>query len=231
MSTGPWEVVIMRFNPGLSLLFLLLLPVAAAAEPDPNRLFNEALELAKKGATMDAVSIWLDVLQRVESRYRPSVHKALGMGYGKLGHAPEASYHLSRFLDTRMKAESTNVRERLSTIEDKLAGDHRRVTVACEPRGSVVYLDGEGKGVAYPCPLTWWFPLSKLQVRVEQVGYLPAVVELEVGEGGHQQLVTAVLRPTEKPEKMGAARIGEVAGRIRRAAMNGHLTLLRKLVR
>lgn len=213
------------------IVFLLIQPASAGPPPDPNRLFNEALELAKKGATMDAVSIWLDVLQQVELRYRPSVHKALGMGYGKLGSGPESAYHLARFLDTRMKAENPKTRQRLASIEEDLKKGHRKVTIACTPADAAVYLNKEGKGVAYPCPLAWWFPIGKQQVRVERVGYLPAMLVLNITKDGHQQLQTVVLEPTERTAEMGSSQVAEVSGRIKSAARNGHLTLLRKLIK
>lgn len=200
----------------------------AAGEPDPNRLFNQALKLAQQGNTEKAVVIWHDVLDRVEPRYRPSVHKALGLGYGKLGRLPEAAYHIQRFLESQMDAEAADVRQRLSEIEVALAADHFKVTVGCQPAGAYVYLQPGEEAIPYPCPLAWWFEKGKHKLLISAAGFEPGTVEFDTAADSAQQLVTVVLN------RLGEGRSGpnaeEITRKLRQAAKAGHTSVVRKLV-
>jgi hypothetical protein len=213
------------------LMLGLLSSSTASAKPNPNELFNQALDLARKGATSDAVDMWLEVLGAVEARYQPSVHQALGMGYGSQGMYPEAAYHISLFLQTRMEAEATETRERLKSIEGDLQKTHRKVTIACEPGEATVFLNETGDGTGYTCPFAWWFANGSHVIRAEKVGYLPVVAEVDVSSADHQQLQTVVMEPAEPLAKESTAEQMKTIGRIRKAAKNGHEQLLRKLAR
>jgi hypothetical protein len=231
MNSAPKrEAATMRRLSGTLLAMLVLAlaaPAAAQEQRDPNQLFNEALDLAREGKTEAAIGLWRTVLEQVEPRFRPSVHRALGLGYGKLGKLPEAAYHLGRFLYTRMASESRKTRDRLAEIEAQLGADHRRVTLACDPGDAVVYLDEQGEGSAYPCPVTWWFPAGRHKVRVARVGYASRVAEIDLTKPAPQQLWTLALEPVKAaPREVDR---GDFARRVYKAARAGHATLLAEL--
>ncbi len=177
----------------LVLLLCLAAPGAALAEDDPNALFNQALELAQDGKTEQAIGLWLKVLHKVEDRFRPSVHRTLGLGFGKLGRLPEAAYHLRKHLETRLEAQSKKTRQKLAAIEEKLATTHFLMTIACEPADAAVHLNEDGTGTGYSCPLKWWFPKGRHAVRVARVGYRHSITDITVQEGQEARLHTVSL--------------------------------------
>ena len=213
----------------LVLLALLTCSYAAfAGEPDPNSMFNKALELAKRGKTDKAVEIWQNVLEKVEPRYRPSVHKALGMGYGKMGRLPEAAFHVRRFLESQMEAEAQSTREKLAAIEERLATTHRKRTIGCKPSQAFVYVGLGENEVPYSCPLTWWFKKGKHEIQVSKVGYRPETAVVDATEESLQELVTVVLQPagdSGPPEK----KLAEMAHRVKLAAKAGHMSVVRRM--
>ena len=207
---------------------ILISGFATAGEPDPNSLFNDALVLAKEGKTEQAVAIWMNVLHKVEPKFQPSVHRALGLGFGKLGRMPEAAYHIGRFLDTQMEAEALKTRAKLVHIEEELAKTHRKVMVACEPTDSFVYLSLTGDAAPYPCPLEWWFEVGEHEIQAARVGYRPSTAKIELAGKSPQRLYTVVLEPTKETAHKGID-AGEIIFRIGRAAKAGHLSVIRQL--
>jgi hypothetical protein len=171
--------------------------LAEDAEDDPNALFNQALDLAQDGKTEQAIGLWLQVLDKVEARFRPSVHRTLGLGFGKLGRMPEAAHHLRKHLETRLKAQSKQTREKLAAIEDKLANTHFQMTIACDPDDATIYLNEEGTGAGYDCPLKWWFPKGRHAIRVARIGHRPAVTHVVVQEGRETRLHAVSLKAVE----------------------------------
>ena len=207
------------------LILTTLVTTTSAFALDPNKLFNRALDLAKDGQTVEAVKLWIQVLVEVEPRYRPSVHRALGMAYAQLEQLPEAIYHLEAYLDTRMEAESTKTREFLTSLRQKAAASYRPVTIACDPASANVYLDG----VAYECPLVWWFPTGKHTVVAKAVGYKPGTLLLDLDGTEGQTLFAVKLESTEGNGKEAASREEETLRHLKDAAANGHTSVLRTL--
>jgi hypothetical protein len=179
----------------LVLAICLYLPCPVTAQEDPNALFNQALELARGGQTEAAVGLWLQVLDKVEDRFRPSVHRTLGLGYGKMGRYPEAAHHLHRYLETRLDSQSLQTRQKLADIEARLAQTHTPVTIACDPGDAVVHLSEEGTGMGYPCPLNWWFEKGRHAIRVARVGHHHTVTHLTIQEGHEARLHAVTLAP------------------------------------
>lgn len=201
----------------------------ARADEDPNVLFNQALDLAQAGKTQDAVTLWLRVLHKVDPRFRPSVHRTLGLGFGKLGQLPEAAYHLRGYLDTRLEAQSKKTRQKLVEIEEKLTSDHFLMNIACDPADAVIHLSEDGTGTGYSCPLKWWFPKGRHAVRVSRVGYRPSVSHVVVQEGQEARLHAVALEPLQPDSDEQRAQKMDLLRELERAAYAGQVTVIRSM--
>jgi len=170
----------------------------SAEEDDPkkvfNRVFNKGLDLAKDKHYKEAVNIWLTIVNDIDDSFRPKLHKNLGMAYRKLKAYPEAWYHLTLYLKAATR-EDTRAGKRLQQVEEKLQETHRRVAISCEPSQATVYLSDSARGVAYPCPLTWWFEPGKHEVHVSAAGHEARTEEIDVRERGEEGARTIALIP------------------------------------
>lgn len=214
-----------RLTATLVMLLCLLLPEGTAAANDANNLFNRALDFAREGKTDKAVELWVQVLDAVEPRYRPSVHKALGLAYGELGRLPEAIYHLAAYLDTQMAAEAGQSRERLQKLEERAAAGHQKITVACEPSGAIVQIGSVG----YACPLDWWFAPGEYALPVQALGYEVGTLVLSVGDRPGKALHVISLKPSRPAPQDAARRQERKYAEIAEAAGFGHGSVLKRL--
>ncbi len=210
----------------LACLLCLTCTSEAAADEDPNMLFNQALELAQNGKTEQAVSLWLKVLHKVDDRFRPSVHRTLGLGFGKLGQFPEAAYHLRSYLDTRLEAQSKKTRQKLVEIEEKLAATHFQMTIACDPADAVIHLNEDGTGTGYSCPLKWWFPKGRHAVRVARVGYRPSVTHVSVQEGQESRLHAVALGSLQPDSDEQREQKMDLLRQLEKAATAGQISVI-----
>lgn len=211
------------------LCLLPVLPLRAQDENDPNQRFNRGLELAQQGKTQEAIEIWQDVLNDVEDRYRPSVHRALGLAHQSLGQLPEAAYHLRSFLAGRLPGEEESVRASLLDVEDKLRIEHRSITVACDPASATIHFGKSAQGPGYPCPLSWWLKPGRHFVFVSAPSYIPATEEIDVVDECAEALRTVVLRPTADAPQPEPEDTVEVIRRIGEAVAEHHTSVLRRL--
>ncbi len=213
----------------LALVVFLAATNAAVAEDDPNVLFNQALDLAQDGKTEQAIGLWLEVLDKVEARFRPSVHRSLGLGFGKLGRLPEAAHHLRKHLETRLKAQSKKTRDKLAAIEEQLATTHFQMTIACDPEDATVYLNEEGTGSGYDCPLKWWFPKGRHAIRVARIGYRHTVTHVVVQEGRETRLHAVSLEAVEPDSQEQREAHKDLLRRIQRAVGAGQNSIVRSI--
>jgi len=196
---------------------------------DPNKQFNEGLDLAREGKTLEAIGLWVGVLDEVEERFRPSVHKALGLAFHSLGRSQEAVHHLRSFLGSRMEGEELEVRALVLELEDELRKGHRSVTIACDPGNARVYHGRSAEGTSYPCPLTWWFKPGRHFVHVTSTGYVPVTEEVDVAEQCTQTVKTVVLRAVGVGEQPVSIDPAELQRRILTAVEAGHTSVLKRL--
>lgn len=213
----------------LTMLLCLAVAGPAAASEDPNVLFNQALELAQAGDTEAAVDLWLKVLHKVEDRFRPSVHRTLGLGFGKLGRLPEAAYHLRAHLDTRLESQSKKTRQKLAGIEEKLATTHFQMTIACDPADAIIHLSEDGAGAGYSCPLKWWFPKGRHAVRVARVGYRHSITHVVVQEGQESPLHAISLKALQPDTEEQREEKMDLLRRLKKAAGAGQASVVRSM--
>ena len=179
--------------------------LSAQEPPDANKIFNQGVDLVRSGKTGEAIELWLGILDDIDEAYRPNVHKALSVAYRKQGSLPEAWHHLAEYLRTK-EGQDLKAGALLEKVEGELAVDHQKIAVSCRPDGTSLHLSGAIAGVAYPCPLTWWFVAGKYSVLATADGFASRTVEIDVLERGGQALEEIVLEPT--PDDGG----GQIAG-------------------
>jgi hypothetical protein len=213
----------------LALIMVIAGTSSVVAEDDPNALFNQALDLAQDGKTEEAIGLWLEVLDKVEAQFRPSVHRTLGLGFGKLGRMPEAAHHLRKHLETRLQAQSKKTRDKLAAIEEKLATTHFQMTIACDPADATIYLNEEGTAAGYGCPLKWWFPKGRHAIRVARVGYRHTVTHVVVQEGRETRLHAVSLEAVEPDSNEQRVAHKELLQELQRAVGAGQDSVVRAI--
>lgn len=180
--------------------------ISRAQEPgssadDVKERFNKGVELAGANRFDEAIALWLGVLQDIPPAEQPRVHKALGFGFKKTGHLPEAWYHISKYLSAPGVDDAT-VSGWLADVEAELKKTHVKATLNCSVAGATVGFEEVmvASGKEYPCPLTWWVLPGKHKVQVSASGFKTGKFAFTAGNAGAEQQISLTLsRPG--PEK------------------------------
>ena len=188
----------------------------AVGEEDPNKIYNDGLDLAQDGRFEEAVGLWTGILGSVAPEHRPHVHKALGLAYRKLARPAEAWHHAARYLELS-EGRDSQAASWLAELESALSKENRKVVVSCTPGSAEVHLGESAVGPAYACPLTWWFEPGRHSVFVVAAGHRPQSLTIEVmalGDSGLrtvalQPLIDPVVVPREHPSKVAVTEPGE----------------------
>ena len=128
-------------------LYLLLPGAALAQETGPQERFNQAVELVTGGEYGKAVRICLNVLEQLPDSEQPRVHKLLGYAYKKLDMLPESWHHLTSYLQSSGK-EDTTAGGWLQEVETALKQTHVKVSFACSPEGLILDVPASNPGTA-----------------------------------------------------------------------------------
>jgi len=173
--------------------------------------FNSGVALAKQKKYEEAVRIWLDVLVHVDEEAKPRVQKALGLAFRRLERLPEAWHYLTQYLKGA-RQKDTKAGAWLEQVEKKLSQKHKLAVISCEPEGVDFYLGETPTGMAYSCPLSWWFLPGKYQVHATRKGHQPATAEIDVRTRGHEGSFTIRLAAVkEEPTPVVVAPVEEEA--------------------
>lgn len=195
-----------RFVPWL--LALLWAGAASAQPADPQERFNQAVELATGGDYDKAVEACLDVLDRLPESERPRVHKLLGYSYMKLDMLPESWHHLTIYLESSGK-EDTTAGGWLQDVETALKQTYVKVSFSCKPEGLTVILPASKPGAighsAFRIPhsaFVWWFKPGKHTVKATAPSHKSRTVEIDVrqrGDSGMREIRLAAVETTRLP--------------------------------
>jgi hypothetical protein len=183
-------------------LWLLSAGIAAAQQADPQAQFNRAVELATAGDYVRVVETCMDVIKKLPESERPRVHKLLGYSYKKLDVLPESWHHLTTYLESSGK-EDTSAGGWLQEVETALKKTHVKVTLTCSPPDAVLVMSS-----SLPCPVVWWFLPGKHQVVAKAPGYKPQTVDVDVrerGDSGVREIRLAAVTPEKLPEPVKAS--------------------------
>jgi hypothetical protein len=154
-------------------VFWLTVPASAQEKRSADeleKLSQSALTLASEGRFQDAIDLWEDLLDEVPAETALDLHVNIAVAWQRLGKEPEAWYHLDRYVQGAKSPDKAVVAER-TKLAKKLAGDHVRVSFACEPTGALLRFDQGSRAKSYPCPLVWWMVPGKQTVSAEKAGY------------------------------------------------------------
>lgn len=187
MNTQKGGIAATLCAPAGTVLLALMLAVAFSLYPSPaetspgghgpESLFQQGVSLAADGKFEEAIDVWLGIepealppdLQDLRSYY-------LGVAYENAGQRPEAWYWLQLHL-TKAGTPQEDAAEHLAQVEKAMNEDGLvRATVNCAPNGARA-TPREG-GLAYPCPLTWWYTKGGHDVSVEKEGCVPGKVRV-----------------------------------------------------
>lgn len=187
------------FSAATMLLLITGATLAVAQTADPNQMFNRAAELAAQKRYDEALSIWLDLRDKLDKKYRPNLHKALGLAYQKLEMHPQAWHHLTLYL--RGKPDDVKADEWLRAVQWELSNKYYKARFACRPLDARIVLGSGDKAIEYPCPLTWWFLPGDYLITIRKAGFknqtIPITVSLETNNAEHE----VELEPAPEPEK------------------------------
>ena len=161
--------------------WLLTLGAPLCQTVDPNQRFNQAAQLAAEKKYDKALDIWLDLRDKLDEKFRPNLHKALGLAYLKLMMYPQSWHHLIVYL--RVKPDDKKADGWLRKVQWELSQNYYKARFQCRPLESEVVIGTGAKAVAYPCPLTWWFKPADYLITVQKAGFktvtIPVTVSLE----------------------------------------------------
>ncbi len=206
----------------------LVLPVTVSAQQaDPQARFNQAVELASAGRYVKAVEVCLDVFPKLPASERPRVYKLLGYSYKKLDMLPEAWHHLTAYLNSSGK-EDTTAGEWLQEVEAALKQSHVKVSFSCQPKGLTLTIPASKSGgasyFAYPVlnsSFAWWFKPGKHQIRGDATGHEPRTVAIDVrerGDFGVREIRLVAIAPEKvpvaaktEPDRTGATTVSKPA--------------------
>jgi len=161
-------------------LLVLSPPANAQDKRTPEQLSDasaKALELATAGKMAEAIVMWDDLLDELEGSALLDTHVNLSVAYERLGRLPESWHHLALYLreSTGQGQTDAAAEKALRKLEEKLAKDHVKVGISCEPDGTSLAVKSQGtQGPAtstHSCPLTWWFTPGKHTVVATHAGY------------------------------------------------------------
>jgi hypothetical protein len=167
-------------------LYLLLPGATLAQETGPQEQFNQAVELVTGGDYGKAVKVCLDVMEQLPESEQPRVHKLLGYAYMKLEMLPESWHHLTSYLQSSGK-EDTTAGGWLQEVETALKQTHVKVSLTCTPSGTRLSLPSSQSSslpVSQSCPTTWWMKPGKHTVKATAPEHMPRSVEIDVRERG-----------------------------------------------
>lgn len=167
------------------------------------KLSDSALADARSGRLEQAISTWLDILDEVADGGRADVHANLAVAYKMAKNLPAAWHHLTAYLRAAVREDKAAAKE-LKALEKSLGTGHGKVGITCQPDGSRVFLEfargaadpsgkPSGKGTAYACPLTWWFPAGEHEILVVKEGFEPLVLKVTANVRGGTGSFAAVL--------------------------------------
>jgi hypothetical protein len=185
--------------------WLLPVRIAIAQQPDLQERFNQAVELATGGDYNSAVRVCREVLDKLPDSERPRVHKLLGYSYMKLDMLPESWHHLTIYLESSGK-EDTTAGGWLQEVETALKQTHVKLTLTCAPPDASLRLSGSqpsGLPVSLSCPTTWWMTPGKHTVSATAPGHKPRTVEVDVrerGDSGMREIRLAAVETTIPPD-------------------------------
>lgn len=174
----------------LALLLLLFAgPVFSQTPEDIVARSEEALNLATEGQLEKAVSIWEDILDQCTGRARLDVHVNLAVAFKMLGMFPESWHHLKVYLDNN-PLDDPEARDELNAVSERLAKDHLRINLICQPEGTTLFLSSNGPGKPYQCPMEWWFKPGRYFIRAEKRGFSPETADILISQGVASKKIT-----------------------------------------
>jgi hypothetical protein len=189
-------------------LWLAVIGTASAQQADPQVQFNQAVELATAGDHAKAVDVCLDVLQKLPASEQPRVHKLLGYAYKKLDMLPEAWHHLTVYLGSSGKQDTT-AGEWLQEVEAALKQSHVKVSFSCQPKGLTLNIPASKPGtashLAFAIPnsaFAWWFKPGKHQVQADAADHESRTIAIDVrerGDSGVREVRLAAIVAKEEP--------------------------------
>lgn len=182
-------------------LFLFLVfaavPVAAQGESDVSALNNKAVQLSKDGEYMQAIDVWLGLIESVdgEHEYLWAFHMSVGRNFQKLHMFPEAWWHLNRCVELT-KGQQEGPVEWLTEVEVALKAGYRKVVVVIGAAGGEVKQIHGTRSQWYKAPVTWWFKPGTQVLTVRAKGH----AEREMAVKITQDTSDVVLTLEEKKE-------------------------------
>ena len=165
-----------------AVLFVALMSAAApATAQEVADLNNKAVQLTKAGEYMEAIEIWLGLVDNVDPEYEYlwAFHLNIGRAFHKLLDPAPAWWHLTRSLELNPDHKKTG--EWLDEVETALGKGHVKVTVKANAAGTRVRFIHGKREEWYPVPFTWWFKPGSYKLTAQAEGYHPADVDVRVG--------------------------------------------------
>ena len=206
-------------------LWCLPVGLAAAQPKDPQAEFDRAVELATGDEYAKAVEVCHEIIEILPAKERSKVHKLLGYSYKKLEMLPEAWHHLTRYLETSGK-EDTTAGAWLEEVEAALKQSYVKVSFSCVPPSATIKLPSSsipGTPASPPtllkpmaCPATWWLVPGKHKVAADAPEYRPRMVEVDVrvrGDSGVREIRLEAIARTSTPGEGGTVVVKPVAPR------------------
>jgi hypothetical protein len=179
---------------GMVIHMLLLVPLGSAQEVPPemgrtpeqlNTLSGQAMAAAQSGDFQKAIDIWEDILPEIVGEGRVGLHFNLALGYKRLDQLPFAWHHMTAYLE-QVGKEDVKAAKGLEKMEKSLVKTHRKVVITCTPEGAAIYQGLAATGIAYACPLTWWFKPGKQFIYVAKQGFEGTTAEHDVRNRGEK---------------------------------------------
>jgi len=143
-------------------------------------LNNKAVQLTKAGEFMEAIEIWLGLVEKVDPEYEYlwAFHLNIGRAFHKLLDPAPAWWHLTRSAELNPAHKKTL--KWLDEVETALGKGHVKVTVkGFSPGTRVRFIHGK-KEQWYPAPFTWWFKPGSHKLTARAEGYKGKDIDIVV---------------------------------------------------
>jgi hypothetical protein len=134
---------------------------------DPAAANTKAIELSRQGAYVEAIDIWLSLMDRLGPEYvhRHVLHRNVGRNYQHMALLAPAAYHL-RLAVALGGAQQEKAALWLFAVEEELRRTHVKVTLEAPEVGSQLVLDEGSRLRAYTLPLDWWFLPGQVRLTI-----------------------------------------------------------------